>query len=526
MSTVTPPQAAVWKPKGNPWAIAVVVTLAAFMETLDSTIVNVALPHIAGSLSVSPDDATWTLTSYLVANGIVLSISGWLGSVFGRKRYFLICISLFTVCSLLCGLAQNLPELIVFRLLQGFFGGGLQPNQQAIVLDSFEPAKRSTAFAITAVATIVAPVLGPVLGGYITDQSSWRWIFFLNIPVGIFAFFAVTALVEDPPWAVKRKRAIDYVGLSLITLGLGCMQVMMDRGEDEGWFGSSLIRVMAIAAALGIVGAVAWLLTTKKPVVNLRVFKDRNFAIGSVMIAAMGMLLYGSSVLLPQFAQQTIGYTATWAGLLLAPGGVVVMLLIPPAGRLMKIVQVRHIIAVGFAIMALGLIYSSQLVPSIDFRTLTYMRCAQNGAMGLLFVPIGVIAYYSLPKSFSADAAALYTMCRNVAGSIGISISTAFVTERAQASQAHLSTWLTPLNQSFNALVAHNEDTLRTLGRAGSRVHADAVAMAYQTLEKQSSVLAYADVFLYCALLAAAVVPLTFLLSPTRATGDSAAPAH
>jgi DHA2 family multidrug resistance protein len=526
MSAATPNEAVTWKPKANAWLIAVVVTLAAFMEILDSTIVNVALPHIAGSLSSSPDDATWTLTSYLVANGIVLTISGWLGSVFGRKRYFLICIGMFTVCSFLCGIAQNLPELIVFRLLQGFFGGGLQPNQQAIVLDSFEPAKRGAAFAITAIATVVAPVVGPVLGGYITDQASWRWIFLLNIPVGIFAFFAVTALVEDPPWAAKQKRPVDYVGLSLITLGLGCMQVAMDRGEDEGWFESSFIQVMAIVAVLGIVGAIAWLLTTEKPVVNLRVFKNRNFAIGSVMIGAMGMVLYATSVLLPQFAQRTIGYTATWAGLLLAPGGLVVMLLIPPVGRIIRKVQVRYIIALGFSIMGLALLYTNRLVPSIDFRDLTYMRCAQSVALGLLFVPISVIAYYDLPRAFSADAAALYTMFRNVAGSIGISLATACVTERAQVRQAHLSTWLTPLNQSYNALISQNEDTLRVLGRSGSTVHDGAVAMAYQALQAQSSVLAYADVFQYCAVLAAVMVPLAFLLSPGRATAAPAAPAH
>jgi MFS transporter, DHA2 family, multidrug resistance protein len=249
------------------------------------------------------------------------------------------------------------------------------------------------------------------------------------------------------------------------------MQVAMDRGEDEGWFESSFIQVMAIVAVLGIVGAIAWLLTTEKPVVNLRVFKNRNFAIGSMMMGAMGMMLYATSVLLPQFAQRTIGYTATWAGLLLAPGGLVVMLLIPPVGRIIRKVQVRYIIALGFGIMGLALLYTDRLVPSIDFRDLVYMRCAQSVALGLLFVPISVIAYYDLPRAFSADAAALYTMFRNVAGSIGISLATAGVTERAQVRQAHLSTWLTPLNQSYNALISQNEDTLRVLGRPGSTVH-------------------------------------------------------
>jgi MFS transporter, DHA2 family, multidrug resistance protein len=496
------------------------------MEILDTTIVNVALPHIAGSLSVSSDDATWTLTSYLVANGIVLTISGWLGTVIGRKRYFLICIAMFTVCSLLCGLAQNLPELIFFRLLQGFFGGGLQPNQQAIVLDSFEPAKRGAAFGITAIATVVAPVLGPVLGGVITDNISWRWIFFINVPVGIFAVVAVNALVDDPPWAKARKQSIDYVGLSLITLGLGCMQVVMDRGEDEGWFGSHFIQVMTVVAAAGIVGAIAWLLLAKKPIVDLRVFKDRNFAVGSTLIAAMGAILYGSAVLIPQFAQQTIGYTATWAGLILAPGGVVVILLIPPVGRLMRVVQVRWLIAIGFTLMAASLVYTNTLVQTIDYRTMALMRSAQTAGLGFLFVPISVMAYYSLPKSFSADAAALFTMFRNVSGSIGISLATAMVTERTQARQAHLSTWLTPLNQAFNALVAQNERMLQSMGRAASNLHQDAVNYTFQVLRTQSSVLAYADVFMYCAVVAIAVVPLTLLLSPAKASGGPSAPMH
>ncbi|MGF6998820.1 DHA2 family efflux MFS transporter permease subunit [Paraburkholderia sp. GAS32] len=526
MSTVVQTQAAAWKPRANPWLIAVVVTIAAFMEILDTTIVNVALPHIAGSLSISSDDATWALTSYLVANGIVLTISGWLGTVFGRKRYFLICIAMFTVCSLLCGLAQSLPQLIVFRLLQGFFGGGLQPNQQAILLDSFEPEKRGAAFAITAIATIVAPVLGPVLGGYITDHASWRWIFFINIPVGAFACFAVGALVEDPPWAIRQRRSVDYVGLSLIALGLGCMQVMMDRGEDEGWFGSPLIFRLALLSGIGITGAVIWLLSVKKPVVDLRVFKDRNFAISSILIIGMSVILYGTSVLIPQFAQQTIGYTATWAGLVLAPGGVAILLLIPPVGRLMKVVQLRHVIAIGFGVMMFGLCYSNTLTPSIDFRTLAIMRCVQSAALGFLFVPISIMSYHSMPKSLSADAAALFVMLRNVFGSIGISASTALVSERMQARQAHLSTWLTPFNKSFNELVARNEAALRSLGWAANTLHDEAVSLVFNNLKLQSAVLAYADVFIYGAALAAAMIPLAMLLSPVKDSGKKSMPMH
>jgi len=287
-----------WKSSHNPWLVAVVVTLGAFMEVLDTTIVNVSLPHIAGNLAVGYDEATWALTSYLLANGIVLTISGWLSSVFGRKRYFLLCIAGFTACSFLCGASTSLPELIIFRLLQGFFGGGLQPNQQSIILDTFAPSQRGKAFAITAIATIVAPVLGPTLGGFLTDTYSWRWVFFINVPIGAATFFAVQALVEDPPWAKARPAGVDYIGLSLITIGLGCLEVVADRGEDDDWFGSPFIVTMFILALLGIAGAVAWLLVAKKPVVNIRVMADRNFALGCLMIAAMASVLYASAVVL------------------------------------------------------------------------------------------------------------------------------------------------------------------------------------------------------------------------------------
>jgi len=321
MSAVDQAREVPWKPKYNPWAIALVVTLAAFMEVLDTTIVNVALPHIAGSLSSTNDEATWVLTSYLVANGIVLTISGWLSVVIGRKRYFLICLATFTVCSFLCGIANSLSQLIVFRLLQGFFGGGLQPGQQSIILDTFPPEKRGAAFGVTAIATVVAPVLGPTLGGFITDTYNWRWIFFANLPVGLIAVFFVSILVEDPPWHAKTSRHVDYIGLSLITLGIGCLQVMLDRGEDLDWLGSPFIRIMAVLAILGILGAIGWLSIAKKPVVNLEVFKDKNFAMGSVCMAATGAVLYAGAVVTPLFTQSILGYNATWSGLILSPGG-------------------------------------------------------------------------------------------------------------------------------------------------------------------------------------------------------------
>jgi MFS transporter, DHA2 family, multidrug resistance protein len=512
-----------WKPRANPWLIALVVTLAAFMEILDTTIVNVALPHIAGALSSSNDEATWTLTSYLVANGIVLPISGFLGNRIGRKRYFLICIGMFTVCSLLCGLADSLPELIIFRLMQGFFGGGLQPNQQSIILDTFPPAKRGMAFSITAVATIVAPVLGPTLGGWITDNYTWRWIFFINIPVGMLTFFAVAALVEDPPWVLKQaKRGIDGIGLGLIALGLGSLQVMMDRGEDDDWFGSSFIVLMAVLAAAGLIGAVIWLLTAKKPIVNLRVLGDRNFALGSFTTFCLFAIVYSSAVLIPQLAQEVLNYNSTNAGLLLSPGAALVCVTIPIVQRVMGYVQTKYIVAFGFLAMGCGLTFSTLLVPYIDYNTLAEMRAAQSFGIALLFVPISTLAYATLPKELNADAAALYTMFRNVSGSIGISLATAMVTERTQIRSAHLVTHLNAFNQAYNDTIQRNALTLQSMGHAAGTTVETATGMMYTTLRTQSQVLAYSDVFMFCAIAAFCVVPFAFLFSSVKTAGAGA----
>jgi DHA2 family multidrug resistance protein len=508
-----------WRPRSNPWLVAIVVTIAAFMEILDTTIVNVALPHIAGSLSSSSDEATWALTSYLVANGIVLTISGWLGNVLGRKRYFLICIGMFTVCSFLCGTSSSLGELIVFRLMQGFFGGGLQPNQQSIILDYFPPEKRGAAFGVTAVAIIVAPILGPTLGGFITDSTSWRWIFYINVPVGIIAVILVSLLVEDPPWARARPRGTDFIGLGLIAIGLGCLQIMLDRGEDENWFNSGFIVAMAMIAAAGIVGAILWLIVAKKPIVHLSVFKDNNFAAGCGMISAMGGILYASAVVIPQFAQQVIGYTATWAGLILSPGGVVVLFLIPFVGRLMTFVQTRYVIAFGFFALGCAFLYSRVLTPDIDFTRLVLLRSSQSAALAFLFVPISTIAYRTLPRELNGDATALYSMFRNVAGSVGIALSTATVQQSTQIHEAYLSRWASPLHQPFEQLIATYQAALRAMGHAAGAAHNLAVIKVLQEFRLQAAVLAYSDIFFYCSFVAFAMVPFCFLLSPTKSGG-------
>ena len=433
---------------------------------------------------------------------------------------------MFTVCSLLCGTSTSLPELIIFRLAQGFFGGGLQPNQQSIILDTFEPSQRGKAMSIVAIATIVAPIIGPTLGGYITDNISWRWIFFINIPVGIMGVFGVATLVEDPPWVKRRRsRGIDYIGISLITIGLGCLQVMMDRGEDVDWFGSPFIRVMALLAFLGIFGAIGWLLTAKRPVVNLHVLGDRNFALGVIMIGCMAFILYSSAVLIPQFAQQVVGYTATLAGLILSPGGFVIICLIPIVTRVLPHIPTKYLIGTGFTLMGFALIYSSDLVPYMSFERLALMRASQTVGLAFMFVPISTIAYSSLPRELNGDAAALYTMFRNVFGSIGISTATALITTRSQVRESYLSQWMTPLNQPYNNLVQQDRAALLSMGHAASTTQSTATGLIYQTFVTQASILAYSDVFMYCAIGAFCVVPLTFLFSNYKPGAGQRAPA-
>ena len=514
-----------WQSGHNKWLVAVVVTLGAFMEVLDTTIVNVSLPHIAGNLAVSYDDATWALTSYLLANGIVLTVSGWLSSVFGRRKYFLICIAGFTVCSFLCGTSTSLGELVVFRLLQGFFGGGLQPTQQSIILDTFPPALRGKAFGLTAIATIVAPVLGPTLGGILTDSYGWRWVFFINVPVGVATFFAVQALVEDPPWAKARPRGIDYIGLSLITLGLGALEVVMDRGEELDWFGSRFIVIMLILAVLGIGGAIAWLLYAQEPVVDLRVLSDRNFAIGCVMIAAMACVLYASAVVIPQFAQQQLGYTATWAGLILSPGGLVVIFLIPFVGQIMKVVPLKYVIAFGFFLMGCALTYSHYLVPNIDFWSLAKMRAFQTAGLAFMFVPISTIAFSTLPRSGNADASALFTMSRNYFGSMSISAATAIVQDRTQIRQAHLTDHTSMLDFGYASTLHRVQNDLLAQGHAAATTMQGATNYLYQQLHAQASVLAYSDVFMITAILSFALVPIC-LLAGNKSGKGGAGPAH
>ena len=399
----------------------------------------------------------------------------------------------------------------------------MQPSQQSIILDTFPPDKRAAAFGVTAIATIVAPVLGPTLGGYITDTYSWRWVFFINIPVGAAAVFLISMLIEDPPWLPRSALGdIDYIGLGLIALGLGALQVTLDRGQDEDWLSSPFIRTTAALAVFGIVGAIAWLLTARKPVVDLSVLKDRNFAMSCVCIAATGGVLYAGAVVIPQFTQTLLNYNATWSGLVLSPGAVLIIFLIPVVGYVMPLVQTRVLIALGFLCMGASFFYSARLTLDIDFTTLMLFRAAQTLGLAFLFVPISTIAFANVPRELNGDATALFVMLRNVFGSIGIAVASAMILRRSQVHQANLSQWATPLHQPFNALVATYERALLAMGRTASAAHEEAIGRVYRVYQDQAATLAYADVFLVAGVISFLVVPFCILLSPRKGGGGPA----
>ncbi|MBV9947235.1 MAG: DHA2 family efflux MFS transporter permease subunit, partial [Myxococcales bacterium] len=362
-----------WTGGRNPWLIALVVTMATFMEILDTSIANVSLPHIAGNLSVSQDESTWVLTSYLVSNAIVLPISGWIASKIGRKRFYMICVAVFTLSSFLCGIAPNLGSLIFFRILQGIGGGGLGPSEQAILADTFPPARRGMAMAVYGMAVVLAPAIGPTLGGFITDNFSWRWVFFINIPVGIASLLLTSRVVTDPPHlraARVRTGGIDWLGLGLIATGLGCLEVVLDKGQEEDWFHSSFITGFSLVALVTLISFVVWEWRHENPIVDLRMFKRGSFAVANALMLMLGVALFGSTVLLPQYLQILLGYTAQQSGMALSPGGLVVIALLPMVGRLVSKVDTRLLVAFGFAVLSGSMFYMSrQLDLQMDFKT-------------------------------------------------------------------------------------------------------------------------------------------------------------
>jgi DHA2 family multidrug resistance protein len=415
----------VWKPKFNPWLIAVVVALGAFMEVLDTSIANVALPYMAGSLAASNDQSTWVLTSYLVSNAIVLPISGWIAVRFGRKRFFMGCLAVFTVSSFLCGVAPNLGFLLLFRVLQGAGGGGLQPMAQAILADTFPPHQRGLAFALYGITAIMAPTIGPTLGGWITFNYSWRWIFYINVPVGIVTWFLVRRFVEDPPYLSRLKRAgvkLDYIGIALLAIGVGALQILLDKGQEEDWFGSNFITTLVIVSSACLISLVIWEWFQKAPIIDVHLFKAFNFASANVMMFMLGILLFSSLVLMPQFLQSLLGYTSELAGLALSAGGLILLFEMPIIGQLTRKIHARRLIAFGWLALSIAMFYSTRRIDlQISFSAATWLRIAQVVGLGFLFVPINLAAYVGISPEKNNAVAGIVNFMRNMGSSVGAS---------------------------------------------------------------------------------------------------------
>ena len=504
-----------WRPRANPWAIAITVTLATFMEALDTSIANVAMPHIGGSLGASPEEATWVLTSYLVANAMVLPISGWIANRIGRKRFYMSCVFLFTVASLLCGIAPTLGMLVFFRVLQGAAGGGLQPSEQSILADTFPPQKRSIAFAVYGVAVVTAPVLGPTVGGWIVDNYTWRWIFFLNIPVGIISLYLSNRLVEDPPYLAevrKRREGIDYWGLGLLILAIGSIQIMLDKGQEDDWFSSRFITTLCVTAVIGLALFFWRELSIDHPVLDLRLFARRNVGMTQLVMFMVGVALYSSTVLIPQFLQEIMGYSARQAGMAVSSGGLVLMFLFPVAGALAPKFDARKLVAIGFVITTFGLWRMTTINPNISFGQAVSWRVFIALGLPFLFIPINTLCYAGIPQEKYNEVSGLTALMRNLGGSVGISFITTLL---ARLSQKHLA-MLVPKaasgNPPYDQMRSGLTGAWMQRGSAMPEAIYHAGAQIYGMAQIQARLLAYVDVIWVMVAVTSILIPLPFLM--------------
>ena len=514
-----------WKPSFNPWLIATSVMLATFMEVLDTSVANVALPHIAGNLSATPEESTWVLTSYLISNAIILPATNWLGSLFGRKRFLIVCIGIFTLSSALCGAAASLGMLLVARILQGAGGGALQPIAQAVLLESFPAEKRGSAMAVYGMGIVVAPIIGPTLGGWITDNYSWRWIFYINIPVGLLAMLMAKTFIEDLPYIrSQRPGRIDYIGFGLMAVGFATLQLVLDKGQEDDWFSSAFITRSLMIAIVSLVAFVIWELRTKEPIVNLRVLANRNFAVGTAMIATVGIALYGTTALLPLFLQTLLDYPALQSGLAVSPRGIGAIVSMVLVGRLIGKVDGRYLIVFGFGILAASTYLLSDINLEITIRSITWPQVFSGFALGFVFVPLTVMATGTLSNEQIGNATGIYNLMRNVGGSFGIAMVTTMLARGAQAHQAAMVSHLTPYDPVFRERLSEMVSNFATHGDVVTATQ-QAYAAMYQTLVRQATLLAYIDNFRLLALLCLICMPAGLLFKKVRARAG-AAPMH
>ena len=519
-----------WRPRINPWVVAMTVTLATFMEVLDSSIANVALPHIAGGLGATQDEATWVLTAYLVANAIVLPAGAYMTTFIGRKKFYMICVALFGISSAMCGLAPTLPLLVFCRVLQGIGGGGLAPSEQAILADTFPPEKRGQAFAMYGLAVVCAPAIGPTLGGYITDNFNWRWIFYLNVPVCLLSLYLTSRIVEDPPYVkeqVKQSQKggikLDLLGFGLLATTFGSLEFVLDKGQEDDWLGSHLILFFIVATVLAFGLMIWWELKQldegHRPILNLTLFKRPQFAISFVLMFVLGFALYGTTILIPQFVQTLLGYTAELAGLVLSPAGFMMMCMMPVVGFLVGKVDPRKLIAFGFIDLTLSLLWMGNINLQLSYGQLVFMRMFQASGLAFLFIPINTIAYVGVKQSENNDVSGLTNLARNIGGSCGTAFMATMLTRRTAAHESSMVRDLGPQNQGYVSRLKSLSGAFKSGSGAGPRgggasqgaMH-HGQAFIYNMMHRQAATLAYVDIIRYLTIFCACMIPLLFFI--------------
>jgi MFS transporter, DHA2 family, multidrug resistance protein len=517
----------------NPWLVAVVVSIATFMVVLDTAIANVSLRYIAGSLAASVDESTWVITTYLIANAVVLPASGWLSNVLGRKRFYMICVATFTVSSLLCGLAPSLGALIFFRILQGLGGGGMPTSEQAILADTFPPEKRGQAFALYGVAVIVAPTVGPTLGGWITDNFSWHWIFFINVPIGLISLGLVHWLVDEPEVLERERRErlagglkVDWVGFALIAITLGCLEVVLDRGQIDDWFKSSTILMFSVLAGISFLLFLPWEYKQDEPIMDIRLLSSRQFGMSFLVMLMIGAILFSSSQFMPQLLQTAFPYTAMLSGLAMMPGGIAMFLIMPVAGQVSGRFQPKYLIAFGLTALALAMWYSSTLTPDASFDYFAWVRIYQTIGLPFLFIPINTVAYDGLPGDKTNQAAALMNVARNLGGSIGISLANVEIVRRSQLHQAHLVENTIPSSPVFQSTLQQTTQYFVQQGSSAADAHNQAIGYLAQLVQMQATILAYIDVFELYAIAAAIMIPIVLIMVRRVQIGRVVAAGH
>jgi DHA2 family multidrug resistance protein len=524
-----------WRPSHNHWLVALTVTLATFMEVLDTSIANVALPHIAGNLGASQNESTWILTSYLVSNAVVLPISAWLATRFGRKRFYMTSVVVFTISSFLCGLAPSLGFLVLARILQGIGGGGLAPSEQAILADTFPAHQRGLGFAVYGMAVVIAPAIGPTIGGWITDNYSWHWIFFINVPVGILSLILTQRMVEDPPYLQReqqRVRAlgsqIDYIGFGLVALGVGALQLVLDKGQDADWFASRLISGAAVFAFVTLVCWAVWEWRHENPIVNVRLFRGRNFAAAMLFTFVLGMVLNGTTVLLPLFLQSMLGYDATTAGQALAGGGFIMLLMMPVAGFLVSRVDPRMMMMFGFATTASALYFmASHLTLGLDFRTTVLMRILQTSGLAFIFLPSNTLAYVGIRREQNNQVSGMNAFVRNIGGSIGIALLSTMLTRYSQQNQSLLVTHAYAGNPAFDSLFNGIQQSLISAGMDATTAMQQSYARVLGMIQMQATTLGYVQVVTLLSIVVACLIPLPMIMRrPPTGRPASDVPAH